>query len=547
MTEDVFAVDEKVTEEFTELMRDPAARQAFVEVKRQQQSQGVARRYSNVLRLVSTRPWAVEESVLPVIVDILARRVAGAPLAAEEIEARVAAARRREPAEGAKGVAVIPMTGVLVPKADMFSEVSGGTSIEKLRGQFREAMASPQVSSIVLDVDSPGGMVDGVPEMAAEIRGARGKKPIIAVANHEMASGAYWLASQADEIVVSASSRVGSIGVFTAHEDQSAKHEQGGVKTTLVSAGKFKTEGNPFEPLTDEATAHLQGMVNEYYGMFVGDVAKGRRVPIASVRQGYGEGRVVTGSAALAAGMADREGSVEGVVRELLARSHQEPQQLAAMTPGGLMETSTASTVNLGSVETMSFSTAPPPEAPEATDDGRTVGKVYVDVVPRVDEEHMPALVESLQHFGAAVDNSEWDGNAAMSACDMAACYRAICAGRREGDPNERQSWALPHHKNPSAGPNAAGVRNALARLPQTQGLTNREAAQRHLEAHMREVNPEQAEAGDGPLQAETPAETGVEDMVPDQAVTPDQAPTTPEQDEETRLRAMLARLSQSK
>jgi phage head maturation protease len=90
-----------------------------------------------------------------------------------------------------------------------------------------------------------------------------------------------------------------------------------------------------------------------------------------------------------------------------------------------------------------------------------------------------------------AVDSSDWDGNAAMSACDSAACYRAICAGRKEGPAEERGSWALPHHKSPGSGPNANGVRNALARLSQTQGLTNREAAQRHLEAHMSEISPE--------------------------------------------------------
>jgi len=79
-----------------------------------------------------------------------------------------------------------------------------------------------------------------------------------------------------------------------------------------------------------------------------------------------------------------------------------------------------------------------------------------------------------------------------MSACETAADFRAICAGERTvGEPDQRQHWALPHHKQPGAGPNAAGVRNALSRLPQTQGLKNREAAESHLEAHMREINPE--------------------------------------------------------
>ena len=102
------------------------------------------------------------------------------------------------------------------------------------------------------------------------------------------------------------------------------------------------------------------------------------------------------------------------------------------------------------------------------------------------------SLVETVE--AKQVDNSAWDGNAAMSAADSAADYRAICAGRRDGPADERGSWALPHHKRAGAPPNAAGVRNALARLPQTQGLTNAGAARAHLEAHMASIRSEAAE-----------------------------------------------------
>lgn len=89
----------------------------------------------------------------------------------------------------------------------------------------------------------------------------------------------------------------------------------------------------------------------------------------------------------------------------------------------------------------------------------------------------------------AAVDNSEWDGNAAMTSAKTASDYRSICAGEHtSGEPDERSHWALPHHKRPGAPPNAAGVRNALSRLPQTQNLKNRDAVRRHLEAHMASI-----------------------------------------------------------
>ncbi len=86
----------------------------------------------------------------------------------------------------------------------------------------------------------------------------------------------------------------------------------------------------------------------------------------------------------------------------------------------------------------------------------------------------------------ASMDNSAWDGNAAMSACKTAADYAAICAGRKAGPPGERGSYALPHHKHPGDAPNVTGTRNALSRLP--QGLTNAAAARKHLETHMAAV-----------------------------------------------------------
>jgi hypothetical protein len=97
--------------------------------------------------------------------------------------------------------------------------------------------------------------------------------------------------------------------------------------------------------------------------------------------------------------------------------------------------------------------------------------------------------LDQAAHETRAVDNSAWDGSAAMSKCASsdtpAACYGSICAGRKSGDPSLQSSWALPHHKTAGGPPNAAGVRNSLSRLPQTQGLTNKAAAQKHLDAHM--------------------------------------------------------------
>ncbi|MCJ7678749.1 MAG: S49 family peptidase [Anaerolineales bacterium] len=206
-------------------------------------------------------------------------------------------------------VAVLPIYGTITQKGGggfMDFLMGGGTSTEKFGAMFSQVMADESVKAVVLDIDSPGGSVFGVPELADMIFKARGGKPIIAVSNSLAASAAYWLASQADQIVVSPSSEVGSIGVYALHEDISEMVKGMGVAVTLVSAGKHKTEANEVEPLSEEARDAIQARVDDYYGMFVKAVARGRGVTESAVRGGFGEGRVVGAVEAVKLNMADR-------------------------------------------------------------------------------------------------------------------------------------------------------------------------------------------------------------------------------------------------
>lgn len=220
----------------------------------------------------------------------------------------------------AGGVAIIPVRGVITHRASLIERYLGDgyvASTERLTMRFRTALADPEVRAIVFDVDSPGGNVHGVPEMAAEIFAARGTKPIVAVANASAFSAAYWIASQADEVVAIPSGEVGSIGVWTAHVDMSGFEEKLGVKTTLVSAGKYKVEGNPFEPLSDEARENMQAEVDAIYGEFVKAVARGRNTTAETVRKQYGEGRTLLAGPARKAGMIDRTATLEDTVLRL--------------------------------------------------------------------------------------------------------------------------------------------------------------------------------------------------------------------------------------
>jgi signal peptide peptidase SppA len=225
-----------------------------------------------------------------------------------EMAAAAAADRtaRSRPRGGAVGV--IPIRGTLSQHAsdDISAMLFGGSSTEGIAAQLHEFLADESVGSILLDIDSPGGSVNGITELAAEIYKAGAQKPLFAVANAMSASASYWLGSQArGGFFITPSGLVGSIGVIAIHQDISEMAKNDGVKFTLITAGKFKGAGNQFEPLDLDTHARIQTRIDDFYESFVHDVARGRGVTEAAVRNGYGEGDVLTAKRALTAGMVD--------------------------------------------------------------------------------------------------------------------------------------------------------------------------------------------------------------------------------------------------
>ncbi len=166
--------------------------------------------------------------------------------------------------------------------------------------------ADASISTIMIDFDSPGGVVTGTPEAANALFQARSRKRVIALVNPLAASAAYWIAAQASELAVVPSGDVGSIGVYMLHVDQSKMLSDIGIKPTFVFAGDHKVEGNSFEPLGDEARAHLQAEVDATYADFLAAVARGRGKSVAVVREKFGKGRTVSAEDAVSVGMADR-------------------------------------------------------------------------------------------------------------------------------------------------------------------------------------------------------------------------------------------------
>lgn len=285
---------------------------------------------------IVSQPWAIMPDRLEAIAEVIERRVSGVRLSADEIaeikgerahngtleivSLGVEAAGPRSSGGAQQGsIAVINIMGIIAQHASQVDNISGpgGTSTERLTNSFRSAMADPNIVGIIFNVDSPGGNVGGVQVLADEIRAARGQKPIVAQVNSMMASAAYWIGCAADEVVMTPGSMAGSIGVYSLHKDVSVAAEKEGVKFTFISAGKYKVEGNQFQPLTDEAMQATQSQVDAFYGDFTVGVGNSRGVSASAVRDGFGQGRMLKDKEAVKAGLADRVDTMDGTIKRM--------------------------------------------------------------------------------------------------------------------------------------------------------------------------------------------------------------------------------------
>lgn len=212
------------------------------------------------------------------------------------------------------GAAVITVEGTLVNRGDWIGADSGLVSYEGLEAQVMLALNDANVRSIVLDLDSPGGEATGMYAIAEKIRAARQTKPIVALVNDMAASAAYGIASQANRIVVSPTSVVGSIGVVLLHLDRSKQYEFAGVAPTLIFAGAHKVDGNAFEPLSAEVKADLQAEVQTFYDRFVEIVALGRGARLTEKQARQTEARTYIGAAGIEEGLADHLGTLSDAI-----------------------------------------------------------------------------------------------------------------------------------------------------------------------------------------------------------------------------------------
>jgi len=260
-----------------------------------------------VLSAIMAEPWAILPGSLELILEIAARRGDPEALAVK----RGTALEGSRTVEMRGNVAIIPVMGPIFPRASMFESISqAAVSVETLARDLQTALDDPAVASIVLNIDSPGGQVSGIHEFASQVFYAGSVKPVVAYIQGTGASAAYWIASATSKIFADAAAVVGSIGIVATIPKNDGK------TLSIVSSRAPKKR---VDPETEEGRAEVVRTLDDLHAVFVGDVAAFRGFTREEVEQNFGQGGVLVGARAVAAGMADALGSLEGVIAELSA------------------------------------------------------------------------------------------------------------------------------------------------------------------------------------------------------------------------------------
>lgn len=267
---------------------------------------------------ILTSPWAIQPSKLTEISGIYSRHLKGDKIDIKSIEAMAGQplVNDHKPYNIIDGVAVIQLDGVIAKKMNLFSQVSGGVSTEIIANEVKQAISDADVNSIILNIDSPGGTVDGTVDLADIVHSS--EKTIVALADGLMASAAYWIGSAAKAVyMTNNTATIGSIGVVAAHTDHSKADKKAGITVTDVYAGKYKRLVSGNKPLSKEGKQMIQDEVDYLYSIFVEAVAKHRGVDVGTVLSDMADGRVFTGQQAIDAGLVDGVITLDALIADL--------------------------------------------------------------------------------------------------------------------------------------------------------------------------------------------------------------------------------------
>jgi len=267
--------------------------------------------------------WAIKPAYLEMIQSIYFERQ-GKSISAQELHEIEAAVGRPlnnnadRPYQVNDGVAIIPAYGSMVKRGGLLSNVSGMTSYERIQRDLQMAAEDPEVVAALLSIDSPGGVVNGCATCADAVSSFADRKPCCAWTDGMMTSAAQWLGAATGGVYIgNDTTELGSIGVIGRHVDVSKMQEMDGVKTTILTAGRYKGVGHPYAPLSAEHQGVMQDRLDYAYTAFVNAMAGYRGSKAEKVLSDMAEGRIFNGRQSIEVGLADGMMSLEDTLSML--------------------------------------------------------------------------------------------------------------------------------------------------------------------------------------------------------------------------------------
>jgi signal peptide peptidase SppA len=260
----------------------------------------------NILQVGASQLWAMRKEGISMLAAATPRDVNAALHGGERLSSRSFATIR-------EGTAIIPVLGALSARLNPFT-----FSYEEIETDLALAINDPRVERILLDIDSPGGVVTGCGECGDAIASASIAKPLSAHISGLGASAAYWLASAAPRLSAARTSIVGSVGVIIRYTDMIGILERFGATHVEIMATQSPMKSNPAG--SEEERAQLQPIVDDAADVFLETVAKNRNITIGDAQTTFGEGAVFAGPAALERKMIDAISTFDDALAELAAR-----------------------------------------------------------------------------------------------------------------------------------------------------------------------------------------------------------------------------------
>jgi signal peptide peptidase SppA len=321
-------------------------------------------------------PWAILPDRLDEIQAVYGAHFRGEKVDLAAVEARLGKKLVNEPPQyevRRGGVGVLTIEGVIAPKANLFTQISGGATAQQLVQQIEAMQEDAAIRGVVIAWDSPGGSVHGIPTLERAIRALSEAKPTASVSDGVMASAAYWAGAAANTVFMSGETdTIGSIGVVATHTyDPRSSTRQ----VTEIVAGRYKRMATDSKPLSAEGEAYLQAQVDEIYAVFLEAVARNRGVSLENVLAHMADGRVFIGRQAQAAGLVDGIATVEEAVGLMAMDPNQFATRrraaIAALQPAA-KPPKAAAAASSGRPDPLSLATAPGAE-PVASTRGQPV------------------------------------------------------------------------------------------------------------------------------------------------------------------------------